>query len=133
MRAHVIEGGKVTNTILVDSLDAFPNLIDAEQGGTIGDSWDGQVFTKPAPPPPTVPASVTRRQAKQALLLAGLLSHVQPAIDAIPDATQRGMAQIEWDESLEFERSRPLLINLATALGLSSEQLDALFIQAAAL
>jgi hypothetical protein len=80
-----------------------------------------------------IPKSVTRRQAKQALLLAGLLSHVQPALDAIPDATQRGLAQIEWDESLEFERARPLLINLATALGLSSAQLDALFVQAATL
>ncbi len=133
MRAHVIEGGKVTNTILVDSLDALPNLIDAEQGGAIGDSWDGATFTKPTPPAPGVPSSVTRRQAKQALLLAGLLSHVQPALDAIPDATQRGLAQIEWDESLEFDRHRPLLINLATALGLSSAQLDQLFIQAAAL
>lgn len=41
----------------------------------------------------SVPASVTRRQAKQALLLNGLLANVQPAIDAIPDATQRAMIQ----------------------------------------
>lgn len=84
-------------------------------------------------PPPAVPAEVTRRQAKQALLLNGLLANVQPAIDAIPDPTQRAMIQIEWDDSQVFERSRPALIALGTALGLDAAELDALFIQAATL
>lgn len=84
-------------------------------------------------PPTPVPAGVTRRQAKQALLLNGLLSNVQPAIDAIPDATQRAMIQIEWDDSQVFERNRPALVALGTALGLNSAQLDALFLQAATL
>ena len=35
-----------------------------------------------------VPRSVTRRQARQALLLAGLLDNVQPAINAIPEDDQ---------------------------------------------
>lgn len=87
----------------------------------------------PAPHVPTVPASVTRRQARQALLLSGLLDNVQPAIDAIPDATERGMAQIEWDDSQVFERDRPLLIQIGMALGLDDAGLDALFLQAAAL
>ena len=81
----------------------------------------------------SVPASVTRRQAKQALLLNGLLANVQPAIDAIPDATQRAMTQIEWDDSQVFERDRPALIALGSALGLTSVQLDDLFIGAAQL
>ncbi|MBS0227659.1 MAG: hypothetical protein JSS23_03070 [Proteobacteria bacterium] len=80
-----------------------------------------------------VPAKVTRRQARQALLLAGLLGSVQPAIDAIEDATQRQLAQIEWDDSLEFERNRPLLIRLAHAIGLDDAGLDNLFIQAGGL
>ncbi len=78
-----------------------------------------------------VPASVTRRQAKQALLLNGFLVNVQPAIDAIPDAAQRAMIQIEWDDSQVFERDRPALIALGSALGLTSVQLDDLFIEAA--
>lgn len=81
----------------------------------------------------SVPASVTRRQAKQALLLNGLLANVQPAIDAIPDATQRAMIQIEWDDSQVFERNRPALIALGSALGLTNAQLDDLFIGAAQL
>ena len=80
-----------------------------------------------------VPQTVTRRQARQALLLAGLLDNVQPAIDSIADPVQRSMAQIEWDDSQQFERKRPLLIALAAALGLGEEALDNLFIQAAQL
>ena len=81
----------------------------------------------------SVPQTVTRRQARQALLLVGLLDNVQPAIDSIADPVQRSMAQIEWDDSQQFERKRPLLIALAAALGLGEEALDNLFIQAAQL
>ncbi len=89
----------------------------------------------PAPPPapPVVPQVVTRRQARQALLLADKLQLVQPAIDAIADPLQRGLLQIEWDDSQTFERQRPTLIALATALGMDDAELDALFTQAAAL
>lgn len=80
-----------------------------------------------------VPTRVTRRQARQALLLAGKLDSVPAAIAAIPDPVHRGLAQIEWDDSLEFERHRPLLIQLGAALGLDSAALDQLFITAHAL
>ena len=86
---------------------------------------------KNAPPP--VPQSVTRRQALSALLLADKLDSVQPAIDAIPDATQRGLMQIEWDESQTFERTRPALLQMAAALGMTDVELDQLFITAATL
>ena len=51
MKAHLIENGVVVNTIVVDTLDVFPNLIDAEFGGNIGDLWDGSAFTAPPPMP----------------------------------------------------------------------------------
>lgn len=54
MRAHVIENGKIANTIEVDSLDFLPGLIDADQGGAIGDLWDGEQFITPAASAPTV-------------------------------------------------------------------------------
>jgi len=50
MRAHVIESGKVTNTIEVESLDFMPGLVDASNGGKIGDAWDGLVFSDPVIP-----------------------------------------------------------------------------------
>lgn len=76
----------------------------------------------------SVPRTVTRRQARQALLLRGKLALVQPAIDAIADTTQRGLMQIEWDDSLAFDRDRPSLIAIGAALGYDSDGLDDIFI-----
>ena len=65
--------------------------------------------------------------------MEGLLSSVQPAIDAIADPLQRQLAQIEWDDSQDFERDRPLLIQLGHAIGLTDAGIDALFIRAGGL
>lgn len=92
---------------------------------------NGSVVLDPSLIP--VPQKVTRRQARQALLMAGLLASVQPAIDAIADATERGLMQIWWDDSLDFERSNSALITMATALGLDSAAIDSLFVTAATL
>ena len=131
MKAHVISDGLITNTIEVDSLDFMPNLIDATSG-KIGDGYVNGVIVPHTPAVP-VPQSVTRAQAKLALLQAGLLGSIQPAIDAISDATQRTASQIEWDDRLTFERSNGTLVTMATALGMTDAQIDALFIAAATL
>lgn len=75
-----------------------------------------------------VPQVVTRRQARRALALAGLLDLVQPAISAIPDPVQRALAQIDWDDATDFRRDDATLLMLAAALGLTEGQLDDLFI-----
>ena len=49
IKAHVIENGKVVNTILVDSLDFASNLVDGENGGSIGDTYENGQFIKPVP------------------------------------------------------------------------------------
>jgi hypothetical protein len=77
--------------------------------------------------PPAVPAFVTIRQAKLALLDAELLSTVQTWIDEQADEATR----IYWTESTIFERNHPLIEQVATALNLTSEQVDALFVAAA--
>jgi hypothetical protein len=134
----IIVGGIVANIAEADEAFAQENGWIPAQGSAIGDLWDGETFTKPEPVV-VVPQEVTRRQALQALLLtqdelgATLLSKVQPAIDAIPDATQRGLMQIEFDDSQTFARTRPSLINIGTAIGLDSAAIDALFVTAAAL
>ena len=46
MKAHIIEDGLVTNTIVVDSLDFMPNLVEATEGD-IGWSYSDGVFTAP--------------------------------------------------------------------------------------
>lgn len=90
----------------------------------------------PAPAPPAgevggVPQEVTRRQAIQALINRNLYQLVQPAIDAIADPTERATMQNEWDNSLSFQRQRPSLIALATAIGITD--LDEMFVYAATL
>lgn len=93
----------------------------------------GPIAAYTAPPPPPPPSKVSRAQARKALVLAGLYDSVQPAIDAIADPIQRKLVQIDWDDSLSFERNNVTLQTLATTLGLTSTQLDELFIQAAGL
>lgn len=86
----------------------------------------------PPPGPPPVPDQVTMRQARLALLGAGLLDDVTAAIDALPEPT-RTAARIEWEYSTSVQRHRGLVQQLGSALGMTSEQLDALFIAAAAI
>lgn len=53
MRAHQLDAdGVILNTILVDSIDVIPGLVNAEIGGGIGDRIvDGAVIPRPTVPP----------------------------------------------------------------------------------
>jgi hypothetical protein len=127
MRAAIIENGVVTNIILVDSL---AGKIDGANAN-IGDTWDGKQFATPAPVV-TVPQSVTMRQARLALLGAGMLSTVSGAIAGMP-GIQGEAARIEWEYARDVLRDSALIGGLMPALGMASEQIDALFIAAASL
>lgn len=89
-------------------------------------------YVPPEPAPPYVPASVTMRQARLALLGAGLLASVDAAIDSLPNP-QKEVARIEWEYAVEVQRSSGLVPMMGVALGLDDAALDALFIEAAAL
>jgi hypothetical protein len=86
-----------------------------------------------SPAAPVVPAFVSMRQARLALLAANKLHLVQSAIDAITDPVQKQAAQITWEYSTEVQRNFGLVQQLAPALGLTEAQIDTLFIQAATL
>lgn len=135
MRAHVIENGVIANIIVVAALDALPGLmlIDADlHPGNIGDGWDGaQVIPAPVPPEP-VPTEVTMRQARLALLGAGLLTNVDAAINAMPEPA-KSAARIEWDYSSAVQRHNGFVQQLGPALGLTDAQIDDLFRVAATL
>lgn len=75
---------------------------------------------------PPVPAQVTMRQARLALLQAGKLSAVDTAIAALP-SPQKEAAQIEWEFSSAVDRDRPFVKTLGPMLGLTEDQLDDLF------
>ena len=46
MKAHVVEDGVVVNTLIVNSLDDLPNLVEATAGG-VGWVYDGSTFRNP--------------------------------------------------------------------------------------
>ncbi len=84
------------------------------------------------PPPSDVPQAVTMRQARLALLGAGLLSQVNAAIASMPGAEGEA-ARIEWEYAQEVQRHNGFVSLLAPALGLTEAQLDELFTTAATL
>ena len=86
----------------------------------------------PPAPPPIVPAAVSMKQARLALLAAGKLTAVNDAVKALPGA-EGDRARIEWEFSLTVERESSLVESLASTLGLSQSDIDALFFSAAAL
>lgn len=93
----------------------------------VEDGNDPRIVDYPTPP---VPQTVPMRQARLALLAAGLLDDVDAAIAAIPDEMQRRAAQIEWEFASDVVRDSSLVALLGQALGLDDAGLDGLFIEA---
>jgi hypothetical protein len=130
MKAHVIENGKVTNTISVEALDFMPNLISADNGGSIGDTWDGVSFTTPSVVI-QVPEKVTMAQARRALITSGIsIASIDAAIASITDQMQRELAHSDWNFEQYVRRDSGLIALLASGLGLDGNALDSLFILA---
>lgn len=71
--------------------------------------------------------SITPRQARLKLLELGLLDSLEVII-----TTNRAW-QIEWDFATEVKRDSPLVDAVATQAGMTDEQLDAMFKEAAKL
>ena len=128
-RFAIIDAGRVTNIVEADAAFAASiGAIDAT-GGKVGDLWDGTQYTTPPPPPAPVPAEITMRQARLALLGAGKLAAVDTAINAM-DEPAKSAAKIEWEYSQEVQRHNGFVSVLAPMLGMTAEQTDALFVDA---
>lgn len=94
-----------------------------------GDHWELVPGEVPSDP---VPEVVTMRQARLALLGAGLLAQVNTAVANMP-GTEGDAARIEWEYAQEVRRDSPLVAALSVALGLTDETLDNLYKVAAGL
>jgi hypothetical protein len=125
--AQMVDGsGSIVANLVVESLLDYNDAVDA---------WDVARAAADAPVevvPPGVPQVVSMRQARLILLQQGLLSQVGDFIETLPEP-QRTVAKIEWEYSQEVHRDKELVALLATTLALSSQDLDNLFIAAAAL
>lgn len=89
-------------------------------------------YVAPTVPEAPVPSVVTLRQAKLALISAGLLSSVNSAIASM-ESPDKEIAEVEWEYATTVERNSPLLTTLAGELGLNDAALDSLFTLAATL
>ena len=111
-----------------------PLFAEAEAMATqMGDALPFEPQPEPpaaAPLLPTIPARVTRRQARLALHQAGLLDQVE-ALMASPETP--AAIRITYDDATEWWRDDPIIQAMALALNLPPEQMDALFVTAAAL
>jgi hypothetical protein len=112
------------------------------QGHTMVEDGEGQAgpgftyadgtFTPPEPEPgpepePIVP-TLTPRQIRLGLLQAGITG------DMVTEALQGNEeGLIEWQYATVFERDHPLIAALADGFGLSSEQIDEMWANAAKL
>lgn len=96
-----------------------------------GWKWSGTSWVV-SPPATLVPVFVTMRQARLALLGAGLLASVNSSVSAMTGPAGDA-ARIEWEFANEVRRDSTLVAAMASSLSLSAAALDALFITAATL
>lgn len=75
-----------------------------------------------------VPQQVTNYQARSALIIAGMFEAVDAAVKAQGPGSQAYQA---WEYANVYLRSSPFIAEMGATLGLTSEQIDALFVAAA--
>lgn len=75
-----------------------------------------------------IPASVSPRQIRQALTRFNVRTQVEAAV-AAGDQDLKDW----WEFATVVERNHPMVVGMATALGISEQELDAIFLAAGAL
>lgn len=138
MNYLLVKNDVAINVVVWDGVspyDSPPDCTLVEQPAGVAIGWrlvDG-TWQRPAPPPPKPVTVVTMRQARLALLQAGLLASVDQAIADIADLAKKAAAQIEWEYAQEVKRNSPLVVQISAGLGLDDAAIDGLFQQAASL
>lgn len=115
----------------MEATNIDPPVYDSATQGCFWRNGAWEIVTA-QPEPVPVPLAVSMRQARLALLGAGILATVNGAIAAMP-GIDGDAARIEWEFAQEVRRDSPLVQSLVPALGMTDAQLDALFVHAATL
>jgi hypothetical protein len=128
--ALVREDGKVVTFVRADQPEGWepPEGLVAVPPEQLPAGWQMADDDTPVPP------SVTARQIRLWLVTHGVsLATVESAIDSIADQATRDSVRVEWEYAPYVERKHPWLVPLAASLGLTEQQVDAAFREAAAL
>lgn len=127
-----IHGKDIPEEALEVSDELFLQTINETDGIWKHDPKTGEITKHPLPPtPPYVPEQVTRAQGKAVLIQAGLWQDVLDYVGTIEDATERQLAEVALHDTTHWQRTSPFLNSAAAALGITEQQMDALFQQAA--
>lgn len=119
-------------------VDAVPVTLTRYESDTvkienlIRKGWVEVAEEPAAPAAPVVPSEVPLWSFRAVLKIAGLQPQVEAILAAIP-GNPGIVAREQWEFANFAVRNDPTVIALATQLGLTSEQVDAYFIQAAGL
>lgn len=124
--------GTVVADPLPDGLTAIPILdADAASLTTGGGVWDAATRSVIVPPPP-VPEAVEARKLRRWLILHGHdPDGITAAIGAIADPVQRALTRNEWEYSTSYTRRHPMFEAFVRVTGMTAEQIDAAFREAA--
>ncbi|MCO5734134.1 hypothetical protein [Rhizobium sp. SSA_523] len=138
MQVAIASGGIIQNIIEAASVPAaqelFPHLeVFGAAGVGIGWIFNGSEWHPPAlPEAPSGFPTLTRKQLRNGLLSIGVTSaDVEAHITAIADPLDREAAMIDWQDTQTYERTYPLVDEIAAAMSLPPEQVDALWMWSA--
>ena len=95
----------------------------------IAGQWREVFAVEPAPV--VVPQQITRAQGKATLIKTGRWPAILAYVETISDPTEKAMAQVALHDTLNWERTSPTVLQAAAALGMTSAELDELFISSA--
>lgn len=115
---------KDANGIVYSIYEGREDLIKPDWVEMTAEEWSAYIAPKVS-----IPDEVTMRQARIALLRYGLLSTIE---SAIINGVNEEM-KIEWEYALTVRRDWPSLVSLTQSMGMTSAQLDELFILASTL
>lgn len=107
---------------ILDSEGEVENRIIAD-AEFVEEHYAGRYRLVPEPEPITLVQSVTRFQAKAALLNAGLLEQVETAVADSEDP----IVKLAWTEAHTFERDSPAIAAITEGLGMTPQEVNELF------
>lgn len=132
MRMAQIDGQAVVNVIEAEPGYEIPGflLVETQEAGP-GWKYIGGQFFPPSSSPTPIPQIVTRAQGKAALIQAGKWNTVLAYVASIKSPSERALAEVALNDTVEWRRDSPFLNAAANAIGLTDAQMDDLFRTAA--